>query len=131
LALFEELITKHPSVKGGMSRSAYEQDVQSKTEAAKAYDAVRKAHKEDFDLLKPKMSELWSKLPENAKVPEMVETIYLAARAVSGPKLREQIIEEMRSGSSTGLGANPPAGGTGGDKEVDAIVEEHKKTKKW
>ena len=131
VSLIDRLIQGHPAVKGGMSRESYDMDVRSKAAAADAVAKVRKAHATDFDLLKPKMAELWNKLPEEAKVPEMVETIYFAARAASEPDLREKIIQEMRSGSSTGPGAHATEGGSAEEKAVDAIIEEHQKGKKW
>lgn len=132
LSLIDRMIQQHPSVKGGMSREDYERSVQDKSDATVAMNKVRSDHMQDFDLLKPKMSKLWDKLPVKARVPEMLETVYLAARAASEPEIREKIIQEMRAGSSTGVGVNiPPETNTDEDKMVDAVVDEHQKGKKW
>lgn len=113
------------------------------TRAAAEYNRVRgtgnkeqglegnKERQKEFDLLKPVMDKLWEKLPPTSRVPEMMETIFLAARAKASPELREQIVQEIKAGmGTTGPGVKPGEEvKTEDDKTLDAIAEQAEKDK--
>jgi len=131
LEVIDEMIRQHPYVRGSLSREEYERQLQETIASQTALTKLASEHK-DFELVKPKMSELWKKLPMEARKPEMLETVYFAAKALSEPDLRKKILEEIRAGYTPGTGIREPSKPSPEEvKMVDAVVDEYKKSKKF
>lgn len=84
----------------------------------------------EFDALKPVMSEIWDKLPDKAKVPEMMETVFFAAKAKASPELKDKLIKDLKAGT-TQKGGVSPAGEkkTEDEKTIDGIIDQAEKDK--
>jgi len=131
LEVIDEVIREHPYVRGSLPREEYERQLQETLAGRAAISKLAAEHK-DFEELKPKMAELWSKLPMEARKPEMLETIYFAAKGLSEPELRKKILEEVRAGYTPGTGIREPSKPSPEEeKMVNAVVEEYKKMKNF
>lgn len=88
-----------------------------------------KERQKEFDLLRPVMTEIWSKMSPSTRVPEMMETVFFAARAKASPELKEQIVQDIKAGMGT-AGPEVKAGDekkTADDKTLDEIAEQAEK----
>lgn len=135
LAFMEKLIEEKQTGGGFMKRADYDKKLTDDETASKEYNRVRgtgdpekKEQQKEFDALKPVMNELWGKLPKEAKVPSMIETMYLAAKAKSAPNLREKILADIKGGTGQPSGGpSPEDKRTEDDKIIDGIVDQAEK----
>lgn len=128
-----KLIEAHPSVEAAVKRGELKRKTEEDQKATKIFNEFRDGHKDDFDKLKPEMAKIWAELPAKSKVPEMLETVYKAAKADAFPSeeaLRKKMAEEAKAGTTQVGGEKPkPEIKSKDNKDIDAVIEVHKKAK--
>lgn len=135
LGFLEELIESKHSDSRVVDEAGRKKKADIDTESAKEYDRVRgtdvegkEEQQKEFDKLKPAMKEIWSKMPKEAKVSGMIETVYLAAKAQDAPNTRAKLLADIKAGTSQpGGGPSPEDKRTEDDKILDKIVDQSKK----
>jgi len=131
LETIEMLVDDKINQAGVMKHSDYDAKLKQERAAVTTFNKVRSAHKEDFDALRPEMAKLWARLPEKARVPEMLETIYLAAKATASPSLKEKIISDLKATHTVAPGGvSPEDKRTEEEKMTDDIIKAHEVTRK-
>lgn len=129
LEFMESLIDEKQSGAGLMKRADYEKKLTDDDTATKEYNRVRgtgdSEKEKEFDTLKPAMGQIWAKLPKEAKVPNMIETVFLAAQAKGAPALKEKILAGIKAGHGQPPGGpSPEDKRTEDDKIIDGIVKQ-------
>lgn len=132
---FYDLIETHPSVAGALTPEYLRRQAERDKKGRALFAKVASHHKEDWKELEPIMSERWNKLPLHIRQnpdEEILETIYLAAKALKGKTSEEKEREEAeaeKAGLSQGIGGEPGKKDKRSETEktVDRVVSQYKK----
>lgn len=140
-AFVEDMIEKSHKSRATKASEVEKQRIAVSARGAAEYNRVRgtgdkdagipedKERQKEFELLRPVMNEIWGKMPPSSRVPEMMETVFFAARAKASPELKEQIVQGIKAGMGT-TGPGVPAGDekkTKDEKTLDEIAEQAEK----